>query len=68
MTNFSPETTSNFELKIPADVIQKWNLKDGTFTITDQLYHKNSVQLRVENGEGKTQISIAPSESFIYGL
>ncbi len=68
VTNFSPETTSNFELKIPADVIQKWNLKDGTYTITDQLYHKNSVQLRVENGEGKAQISIAPSESFIYGL
>ncbi len=68
VTNFSPETTSHFELKIPADVIQKWNLKDGTYTITDQLYHKNSVQLRVENGEGKAQISIAPSESFIYGL
>ncbi|WP_310380433.1 alpha-amylase family protein [Flavobacterium sp.] len=68
VTNFSWQTTSNFELKIPADIIQKWNLKDGTYTITDQLYHNNSVQLRVENGEGKAQISIAPSESFIYGL
>jgi glycosidase len=68
VTNFSWLTTSNFELKIPADIIQKWNLKDGTYTITDQLYHKNSVNLRVENGEGKAQISIAPSESFIYGL
>jgi hypothetical protein len=68
VTNFSPETTSNFELKIPSNVIQKWNLKDGTYTITDQLYHKSSVQLKVENGEGKAQISIAPSESFIYGL
>jgi glycosidase len=68
VTNFSWLTTSNFELKIPADIIQKWNLKDGTYTITDQLYQKSSVQLRVENGEGKVQISIAPSESFIYGL
>ena len=68
VTNFSWLTTSNFELKIPADIIQKWNLKDGTYTITDQLYHKSSVQLRVENGEGKVQISIAPSESFIYQL
>ncbi|MBA4318451.1 MAG: alpha-amylase [Flavobacterium sp.] len=68
VTNFSWLTTSNFELKIPSDIIQKWNLKDGTYTITDQLYHKNSVQLRVENGEGKVQISIAPSESFIYQL
>ena len=68
VTNFSWLTESTFELKIPADIIQKWNLKDGTYTITDQLYHKNSVQLRVENGEGKAQISIAPSESFIYQL
>jgi glycosidase len=68
VTNFSWLTTSNFELKIPADIIQKWNLKDGTYTITNQLYHKNSVQLQVVNGEGKAQISIAPSESFIYGL
>lgn len=68
VTNFSWLTTSNFELKIPADIIQKWNLKDGNYTITDQLYQKNSVQLRVENGEGKAQITIAPSESFIYQL
>jgi glycosidase len=68
VTNFSWLTTSNFELKIPADIIQKWNLKDGTYTITDQLYNKSSVQLRVENGEGKVQINIAPSESFIYQL
>ena len=68
ITNFSWLTTSNFELKIPADIIQKWNLKDGTYTIKDQLYNTSSVELRVENGEGKVQISVAPSESFIYKL
>nr|WP_315233069.1 alpha-amylase family glycosyl hydrolase [uncultured Flavobacterium sp.] len=68
VTNFSWLTTSNFELKIPSDIIQKWNLKDGNYTVTDQLYHKSSVQLKVLNGEGKVQITIAPSESFIYKL
>ncbi|MFV8345280.1 alpha-amylase family protein [Flavobacterium sp. ZB4P13] len=68
ITNFSGDTTSNFELKIPLDVIQKWNLKDGNYTLTDQLYHKSSVQLQVLNGEGKVLITIAPSESFIYQL
>lgn len=68
VTNFSWLTTSKFELKIPADIIQKWNLKDGTYTITDQLYHKKTTQLRVVNGEGKAQISIDPSESFIFQL
>ena len=68
VTNFSWITTSNFELKIPSDIIQKWNLKDGNYTITDQLYQKSSIQLQVVNGEGKAQITIAPSESFIYQL
>ena len=68
IANFSSEHTSYFELKIPKDVIQKWNLKDGNYTITDQLYQKSSLQLQVINGEGKVQITIAPSESFIYKL
>ena len=68
VVNFSGQTTSTFELKIPSDIIQKWNLKDGNYTVTDQLYHKNSIRLQVLNGEGKAQITIAPSESFIYQL
>jgi len=68
VTNFYELASSNFELRIPADIIQKWNLKDGTYTITDQLYHNKTTQLKVENGEGKAQISIGPSESFIFQL
>lgn len=68
VVNFSWITTSNFELKIPSEIIQKWNLKDGNYTIKDQLYQKSGVQLQVVNGEGKAQITIAPSESFIYEL
>lgn len=49
-------------------MIQKWNLKDGTYTLTDQLYQKSKIQLQVVNGEGKAQMTIAPSESFIYQL
>jgi len=68
VTNFSWLTTSKFELKIPADVITKWNLKDGEYTITDQLYNKSVIQLEVSNGEGRVQVEIGPLESFIYQL
>ena len=68
ITNFSDVRTSEFELKIPSDIIQKWNLKDGNYSMTDQLYKKSSIQLQILNGEGKAQITIAPSESFIYQL
>lgn len=68
IANFSSEKTSEFELKIPADVIVKWNLKEGEYKLTDQLYQQNSVLLKVENGVGKAKIKILPSESFIFEL
>jgi glycosidase len=68
VTNFSWINSSFFELIVPSEIIQKWNLKDGIYTITDQLYELSKPKLEVLNGEGKVQISIAPSESFIYQL
>ncbi|RXM47100.1 alpha-amylase family glycosyl hydrolase [Flavobacterium sp. YO12] len=68
IANFSSEKTSEFELKIPADVIAKWNLKEGEYKLTDQLYQQNSVLLKVENRVGKARIKILPSESFIFEL
>ena len=65
VANFSWLTTSNFELKIPEDVIQKWNLKDGTYSLKEQLYGKHNAKLEVINGKGHVNLSIAPSESFV---
>jgi len=68
VANFSSEKTSEFDLKIPADVISKWNLKDGGYNLTDQLYKKSSVELKVMNGVGVAKVKILPSESFIFEL
>ncbi|OXB06732.1 alpha-amylase family glycosyl hydrolase [Flavobacterium pectinovorum] len=68
VANFSSEKTSEFDLKIPADIVSKWNLKDGKYQLTDQLYQKSSIQLEVTNGEGIARVKISPSESFIYEL
>lgn len=68
VTNFSWKTTSDFELKIPADIIKSWNLKDGDYLLKEQLYEKSTPKLIVKNGEGIVKIKITPSESFIYQL
>ena len=65
--NFSWVTTSDFELKIPADVIKIWNIKDGLYNVKDQLYG-STAQLKVTDGKGTIQLSIKPSESFIFKL
>ena len=67
IANFSTSKASQFELIIPKGIIQKWHLKDGKYTIVDQLYQSKST-LKVINGQGKAKIKMKPSESFIYEL
>ena len=68
VANFSSSTKSQFELIIPNDIIQKWRLKEGKYTIIDQLYTKSKLFLQVINGQGRVKINLNPSESFIYQL
>lgn len=68
VSNFSWITTSHFELKIPNDIIKTWKLKDGTYTLKDQLYGKSKAVLHVVNGEGKVALNVLPSESFLLEL
>jgi len=68
VTNFSWMTTSHFDLKIPAEMIKQWNLKDGDYDVTNALYKKKSSVLNVLNGEGKMTVAIEPSESLIFEL
>ena len=65
VSNFSWLTTSNFELKIPEDVIQKWHLKDGTYSVKGQLDGNFKTKLQVIKGRGHVNISVAPSESLV---
>lgn len=67
IANFSSSKASQFEIIIPKEIIQQWHLKDGRYTIVDQLYQSKST-LNVINGQGKAKIEMKPSESFIYEL
>jgi len=68
ITNFNQNTAVNCEVIVPADVVKKMNLKDGTFVLKDQLYGNSQSELKISNGVGKFKLSIQPGESFIYKL
>ena len=68
VANFSGTVTSEFELKIPSEIISQWKLKDGHYQLIDQLYKNNTIEMEVKNGEGLARVKILPSESFIYEL
>jgi glycosidase len=68
VANFSSTIASNYEMRIPADLLQQWKVKDGTYTLVDQLFGKYKTELKVTNGEGRALIAIETSESFILQL
>ena len=68
IANCSWVTTSHVDLIVPEDIIEKWNLNDGDYKVTDQLYNHEISTLEVKGGRGIIKVKIKPSESFIFKL
>ncbi len=68
VSNFDANDTYGFELQIPQHIIETWQLKEGSYTLTDQLYEKTTGNLKVENGLGKMRVDVKPLESFVFKL
>jgi hypothetical protein len=65
ISNFEAEKSYEFELKIPEELIKSWNLEDGSYPLSDELYGNYSSELKVENQQGSISIKMEPLESFI---
>ena len=65
ISNFDSENKFDFELKIPEEIITKWNIPNGTYKLVDQLYEHFESSLKVEDNVGKVIIKLAPLQSFI---
>ena len=65
VSNFNAENAYGFELSLPSDIIERWNLKDGEHQVEDQLYKTYKSTLKVENNQATIRVDIEPLESFI---
>jgi len=65
VSNFNSDYENEFELKIPQDIIEKWNLVDGTYGLQDQLYHQFQSALNIKDGNGTFYVKLKTLESFI---
>ncbi|MDY7394455.1 alpha-amylase family glycosyl hydrolase [Aureibaculum sp. 2210JD6-5] len=68
VSNFNDSNHYGFDLQIPKDVIEKWNLKDGSYSTEDQIYHKHKPTLEVRDGVGYIRIELDTLESVILKL
>ena len=65
ISNFNADNTYGFELRLPQDIIGKWNLKDGEYQVEDQLYKTYRSTLKVSNSQATVRVDVKPLESFI---
>ncbi|MEE9407742.1 MAG: alpha-amylase family glycosyl hydrolase [Polaribacter sp.] len=68
VSNFNSKNMYGFDLSLPQDIIEKWNLKLGEYKIEDQLYKTYSTTLVVKDDQAKLRIDLKPLESFILQL
>ncbi|ALM08087.1 alpha-amylase [Sediminicola sp. YIK13] len=68
VSNFDADDTFGFSLGLPHDLIEKWELKDGDYLLTDQLFGEATAVLKVKNGNARMRVDIQPLESFIFRL
>jgi glycosidase len=65
ISSFDPKQSHDFELLVPAGIIGSWNLKDGSYPVTDQLNPTNKFQFLVDKGEGRIKMELKPLESVV---
>ncbi|MBT8395249.1 MAG: alpha amylase C-terminal domain-containing protein [Bacteroidia bacterium] len=65
VSNFNAKNTYGFELDLPKDIIEKWNLKEGEYQVEDQLYNNYTSILKVDKNHAQVRVDVKPLESFI---
>lgn len=69
LCNFDAQKQYQLDLKIPPHITSQWKLKEGKYTLVDQLYDIKKVPMKVvENGVGFFTILLDPLESYIFKL
>lgn len=67
VNNFSQQDGAEFTLKVPSNLINQWQLKDGTYPLKDALYG-GEYELQVKEGEGAVAIKLESLASVILTL
>ncbi|MEM7483663.1 MAG: alpha-amylase family glycosyl hydrolase [Bacteroidota bacterium] len=68
VSNFDSDKNYSFDLKLPQDIISKWNLKDSEHKLVEELYGKKNKKLNVNDGVGVIPIELQPLESVIFSV
>lgn len=66
LSNFDDHNHYSFDFKVPPDLISQWQLTDGEYPLTEELYGEVKKNLSVNNGQGQIQVELEPLQSYIF--
>ncbi|MCU0384413.1 MAG: alpha-amylase family protein [Flavihumibacter sp.] len=67
LSNFSNQPYEG-KLVIPADLVQKWALKEGTYSMSQVLFGKKQIPLTVSKAEASINVQVPAFESLVLRL
>ncbi len=67
IANYDTTNSYEFELKLPGELVDKWQIKNKTFKLKDLLYKEYSVAVNAAENP-QVRLSIKPLQSFIFKL
>jgi glycosidase len=62
--NFDGKETCGFDLRLPPEIVDSWEMKEGTYLLADQLSDR-TLELSVDNGQAHVKVELGPLESLI---
>jgi glycosidase len=68
VSNFNAENSYGFDLGLPQDIVEKWQLTNGNYQFEDQIYNTYKSTLKVNGNDARIRVDLKPLESFILKL
>ena len=68
IANFSKRDGFGFELQIPPELLSTWDLPDGTYPLTDELYGEVQTHFHYTDSYGRMRVDIAPLQTLFFKL
>ncbi len=69
LSNFDTEKAYHLDLKLPPEIVEKWNLEKGVYDLKDELYGTFKSKLTInKEGVGSFKVSLQPLQSYIFNL
>ena len=68
VSNFDSENSAQYQLEVPAQLINQWQLSAGQYQVEDLLYGATNILTVRDDKSASIDVKLAPLASFVFQL